>query len=264
MGKKTKFTVGDLAKQANVSVRTIQYYDKIGLLKPASTSTGGRRLYSENDIAVLHQIITLKSFGLSLDEIKTRIMPIHNSKDVVIALESQSLIISEQISKAQKVLESIEMLKRDIIESKTVDWSKYTKMMDLVHDNNENYWVTHFLDEETIAKISDKYDKSDQSIIRLKQYLERANALLEQGIGHKSVEGQALAKEMWQLVQKYSEGHDETILRLYDFFRKGERWPKAFGSVHKKTRRYIEKAVFAYLVSNGIAIPGGDMKGTNK
>ena len=66
-------TVGELAKEANVSVRTLQYYDKIDILKPSSFSEGGRRLYNSKDMALLHQIITLKSLGFSLNDIKDRI-----------------------------------------------------------------------------------------------------------------------------------------------------------------------------------------------
>lgn len=104
MLNQSKFTIDHLAKQANVSARTIQYYSKIGLLSPSSVSEGGRRLYDENEIAVLHQIITLKSFGLSLDKIKERLMPINRNQDVLNVLKKQSLLIKERISKSNKLL----------------------------------------------------------------------------------------------------------------------------------------------------------------
>lgn len=75
-------TVGMLAKQVNVSVRTLQYYDKMGLLKPSSISEGGRRLYGPNDMTILHQIITLKNLGLSLDDIKSSLMPMNSTDDI--------------------------------------------------------------------------------------------------------------------------------------------------------------------------------------
>ena len=80
--------MGQLAKRGNVSIRTLQYYDKIGLLKPSSISEGGRRLYNDNDITVLHQIITLKSLGLSLKEIGQRLVPINSTEDVLIMLNN--------------------------------------------------------------------------------------------------------------------------------------------------------------------------------
>lgn len=64
-------TAGDLAKKMGVTVRTVQYYDKEGILSPSATSEGGRRLYTDKDIITLHQIISLKHLGFSLGDIKT-------------------------------------------------------------------------------------------------------------------------------------------------------------------------------------------------
>ena len=54
-------TVGEAAKKIGVTVRTLQYYDKEGLLSPSAESEGGRRLYTDKDLVMLHQIISLKS-----------------------------------------------------------------------------------------------------------------------------------------------------------------------------------------------------------
>lgn len=56
-------TVGEVAKKIGVTVRTLQYYDKEGLLSPSAESEGGRRLYTDKDLVILHQIISLKSLG---------------------------------------------------------------------------------------------------------------------------------------------------------------------------------------------------------
>lgn len=72
-------TVGEVAKKMGVTVRTLQYYDKEGLLSPSAESEGGRRLYTDKDLVMLHQIISLKSLGFSLDDIKERLMPISSS-----------------------------------------------------------------------------------------------------------------------------------------------------------------------------------------
>ena len=58
-------TVGEVAKKMNVSVRTLQYYDKEGLLVPSAESEGGRRLYTDKDMIQLHQILSLKHLGFS-------------------------------------------------------------------------------------------------------------------------------------------------------------------------------------------------------
>ncbi|MCC9725579.1 MerR family transcriptional regulator, partial [Streptococcus agalactiae] len=52
-----KYSTGDLAKEAGVTVRTVQYYDKRGILSPSELSEGGRRVYSIADLEKLRQII---------------------------------------------------------------------------------------------------------------------------------------------------------------------------------------------------------------
>lgn len=59
------YTTGEFAKKAGVSVRTIRYYDKQGILKPSFTSESGYRLYSDKDFARLQKILTLKYLGFS-------------------------------------------------------------------------------------------------------------------------------------------------------------------------------------------------------
>ena len=66
-------TVGELAKKMGTTVRTLQYYDKEGLLSPTTESEGGRRLYTHKDMIKLHQILSLKSLGFSLDDIKNKL-----------------------------------------------------------------------------------------------------------------------------------------------------------------------------------------------
>jgi MerR family transcriptional regulator, copper efflux regulator len=60
--------IGELAKQAGVTTRTIRYYESIGLLGPAERD-GGFRCYTEDAVRRLHKIDALKKLGLSLEEI---------------------------------------------------------------------------------------------------------------------------------------------------------------------------------------------------
>lgn len=62
------WTVGELAEQAGVSVRALHHYDELGLLTPERTQAGHRR-YTEAHLRRLTQIVSLRSLGLSLEEI---------------------------------------------------------------------------------------------------------------------------------------------------------------------------------------------------
>ena len=64
------YTSGEFAKKAHVSIRTIRYYDQKNLLKPATHTKGGARLYTDQDFAKLQQILLLKYLGFSLSDIR--------------------------------------------------------------------------------------------------------------------------------------------------------------------------------------------------
>lgn len=66
-------TIGQFAKLVGSTVRTLRYYDKIELLTPKKYNKNGRKVYTRLDWELFQQIMILKHFGLSLNEIKEQI-----------------------------------------------------------------------------------------------------------------------------------------------------------------------------------------------
>jgi DNA-binding transcriptional MerR regulator len=64
------YQVKDVARIAQVSVRTLHHYDEIGLLVPRKRSGAGYRLYGDEDLLRLQQILIGRELGLSLEEIR--------------------------------------------------------------------------------------------------------------------------------------------------------------------------------------------------
>ena len=89
-------TVGEVAKKMGVTVRTLQYYDKEGLLSPSAESEGGRRLYTDKDLITLHQIISLKSLGFSLDDIKERLISWKHRQMLQMLLQIRQMIYAKK------------------------------------------------------------------------------------------------------------------------------------------------------------------------
>ena len=65
----TALTVGQMAEQLGVTVRTLHHYDEIGLLVPSERTSAGYRLYSDNDIARLQHVVVYRRLGFPLEEI---------------------------------------------------------------------------------------------------------------------------------------------------------------------------------------------------
>ena len=117
-------TVGQVAKKMGVTVRALQYYDKEGLLSPSAESEGGRRLSTDKDLVKLHQIISLKSLGFSLDDIKGRLISLETPADVANALTEQAEDIRQKIGRLQASLSAIEQLKTEVLQMQTVNCKK--------------------------------------------------------------------------------------------------------------------------------------------
>ncbi len=82
-------TTSQVAKLTNVSVRTLQYYDEIGLLKPSETTPSGYRLYNDKALQTLQQILFFKELGFKLKDIRDIICcrgfsPLSKAKQLIV------------------------------------------------------------------------------------------------------------------------------------------------------------------------------------
>ena len=80
-------TISELAKLTNVSTNKIRYYEKEGLLKASRRSEGGYRLYDEEDVYRLCDIIILRDYGLTVKGIK-KLIHNYNAMEYYEAIQS--------------------------------------------------------------------------------------------------------------------------------------------------------------------------------
>ncbi len=126
------YHINEFKKLSGVSVRTLRFYDKIGLLKPVSKTEGGHRLYSNNELKKLQQIQFLKTIGFQLSEIK--IMLESEEWDWSNSLMKQlSYVISEKAR-----LSKIELSLRELINGIAIDGEEFRikKIMDLYNNKD--------------------------------------------------------------------------------------------------------------------------------
>ena len=62
--------IGEVAERIGLSLRTIRYYEEVGLVRPSARSQGGFRLYTERDAGRLQLVKDMKPLGFSLDEMR--------------------------------------------------------------------------------------------------------------------------------------------------------------------------------------------------
>lgn len=113
----SQHTTGEMAKQCGVTVRTVQYYDKRGILVPSELSEGGRRLYSEDDLRRLRIICFLRELGLPIDAIGQLLSEEDPGSVITILLAQQEQALREEVREGNEKLERLEVLKRSLRET---------------------------------------------------------------------------------------------------------------------------------------------------
>ena len=152
-------TVGEVAKKMDVTVRTLQYYDREGLLSPSSVSEGGRRLYTDRDIVKLHQILSLKHLGFSLDDIKNRLISLDTPAEIADALEEQAAAVRQKIETMSESLRELEALRAEVLQMQSVDFKKYADIIVNLQMKNDYYWLIKHFDDQTLDHIRRRFDR---------------------------------------------------------------------------------------------------------
>ena len=151
-------TVKQMSSLTGVSVRTLQFYDEIGLLKPTQVTEAGYRMYDENTLAVLQQILFFKELDFTLKEIKAIMAsPLYDRKD---AFEKQRELIQIKRDRLNALLELLDRLIKGerTLDFREFDMSNYFQVL-------TDYKRTHM---EEIIKQLGSMESFDEMISELK------------------------------------------------------------------------------------------------
>ena len=99
-------TVKQLSKLAGVSVRTLHFYDQVGLLRPARVAANGYRYYGQAALLRLQQILFYKELGLSLDEIAEALD--QPQFDVARALEAHRRALHQRLGRLRQLITTVD------------------------------------------------------------------------------------------------------------------------------------------------------------
>lgn len=135
-----RYRVGELAARTGVTVRTLHHYDQIGLLRPAGHSAGGHRLYAEEDLLALQQVLMLRYLGLPLAEI-TRLLR-RPDFDLIASLRIQRRALRDRISELERIEAGLTRLIDRRVATGQWDWDMVATASATVQDG-----LTHRGDE---------------------------------------------------------------------------------------------------------------------
>lgn len=117
---KNKFSIGQISKLYNISVKTLRYYDEIEIFKPIYVDKkSGYRYYSTEQFEQLHTIIHLKVMGIALKDIKKHLEK-RNIDCFLDLLKEQHEITENKINEFEKIKKTLENRIKEIDESKHI------------------------------------------------------------------------------------------------------------------------------------------------
>ena len=181
-----RMKINEVANISGVSIRTLHYYDEIGLLSPSKDVSSNYRVYTEKDLDTLQQILFYRELKYSLRQIKQILSD--DSFDIVKSLTMQK----EQLLKKQKQLEQIVCLIDKTIESKNGEFvmtneEKFNAFkQNVIDQNEENYGeeIRQQFGEETVlatyGKLKEMTEEQYEAVSQLElQLFERLKEGLE-------------------------------------------------------------------------------------
>ncbi len=89
-----RYSIKELAKIFSVSIRTLHWYDEIGLLKPASYQESGYRIYEEPQLLLFQQILFFRELGFKIKEIKELLASTECEKITALSTKKESLEVT--------------------------------------------------------------------------------------------------------------------------------------------------------------------------
>ncbi len=166
-------TVKEISELTGISVRTLHYYDEIGLLKPTEKSDAGYRLYDDKALETLQQILFFREFDIPLKEIKA-VME-NPSLDTKQILQMQRKMLVAKKERIERLIASIDdILKGDnkmdfVVFNKTEIEEMFQTTFDHMPENIRNLavkefgsvdkWKQHYMEAVSSEKMQRGYAK---------------------------------------------------------------------------------------------------------
>jgi DNA-binding transcriptional MerR regulator len=204
-------TVNDVSKLTGVTIRTLQYYDKIGLLKPAEYTESGYRLYDDTALERLQQILLFRELEFPLKEIKEIMESSDFDRDK--ALKQQIKLLTLKKEHLEKLIDFARGLNRKGV--KTMDFSAFdTSKIDEYAKKAKEQWGSTPEYREYEKKAAGRSKEDQEAITReFMKIFEHFGSIKESDPASK--EAQDLVKTLKDFItEHYYTCSDEVLLGL--------------------------------------------------
>ncbi len=244
---KQQYSIKQIADLAGVSIRTLRYYDEIGLLTPAYRSESGYRYYDRKELLILQQILFYKSFGISLLEIKEILLD--PQFDLLTALEKHKKKLEAQQKHFQVLIATInntiqELQKNIMMKDEEIYEGFEPKKIKALRQEVINRWGANELEEaenniRQLGKDKWKDVKAQEKAIN-----DALSALMYLSPGHQKV--QLLIKQHHQYLNQFYEVKEERYRGLAKMYVDDERFRNHYDQHREGFAQFLKMAIEEY------------------
>ncbi|MEM6256657.1 MAG: MerR family transcriptional regulator [Cyanobacteria bacterium P01_D01_bin.156] len=224
--------VGELAKQTGISIRTLRYYDEIGLLVPSHRTEAEYRLYSEADIARLQQILSLRQLGFALKEIRECLENPAFSLPNVINLHLARL--QEQMAMSQSLFTKLNTLAQQLQTSQAASADDLLQIIENLTMTQQ--YLTQEQNDLLEARLNEEHTQWPD-------FLEQVRSHINKGHDLNDPEVQQLAWQWRDGIVSFVGGDLKLYEALTQIYQKEGAEAASWGTLDASTLDYILKAV---------------------
>lgn len=206
-------TISQVAKLTGISTRSLQYYDEIGLLKPSKLTQAGYRLYDDDALQKLQQILFFKELGFSLKEIGEVFQ--NPDFDRIAAFKKQKELLLLKRNHIDRLIELLSRLENGEVcmSFKEFDLSDYIKALEAFKTNNTDdiirYWGSVENFDMLIQKAKDNEPRIAERAIKQYGSVEKYTESMKYNLEHFS-----------ELMEKQLSEAPEFTRQINDLYRK--------------------------------------------
>ncbi len=248
-----EYTILKLAKLANISTRTLRYYDEIGILKPARINSSGYRIYSGKEVDLLQQIMFYREMGVDLDTIKEIIT--RSAFDEMKALQKHLSNLLKQKQQLELLIANVEKtieVKKGL--TKMSDKEKFEGFKQKLVEENENKYGSEIREkygEDVVKQSNQKFLKlSKEEYDRFEKLEQEVLDTLEQAFKTGDPAGE-LAQKTAQLHREWlsftwNSYSKEAHAGLANMYVEDERFTAYYDKKQPGLARFLRDAVLIY------------------
>ncbi|HCK7279830.1 TPA: MerR family transcriptional regulator [Enterobacter roggenkampii] len=197
--------VGELAKRAGITIRTLHHYEQTGVLLPSARSAAGYRLYNLADVQRLHMIQALAKAGLELAEIRDFLE--QESLSLTELLDAQITLLDKQLRSIHTLRDRLVELRAGLLDDAAPDLESWLQTLELM--NMYDRWFS----KEELQQLPFAVQKDALSAI-WSGLVAEANALLEYHIPVTDERAKDLATRWMERLEQDTAGKPEFLTRL--------------------------------------------------